>query len=156
MKTLKNLVSFSICAIAALVIFAGCSSEEDGAPFAPTNESEQDIGGLVLLHNGKPIIAVDNENVYCTVDAQMNQNSDVYEVEFYYENGELINNESQKYKLAWTYEDSEFATFEQPEDLNEWEFHIHGKKPGDTTFQLLLENEKSVDYSSPSIPLKVR
>ncbi len=154
MKTLINLFSVSIYAIATLVIFSGCSSEESGT--SPTKESEQDIGVLVLFQNGKPIAAVDNDRVSGTVTVQMDQNPVVYEVEFYDKNGELINNDPPKYELAWNYEDPELATFEQHEALKEWEFHIHGKKPGDTTFQLFLENRNSVYYSSPSIPLNVR
>ncbi len=155
MKTFRNVVPFSICAIATMIIFAACS-EGDGL-VEPQDEPHRVISGLELLHNGKVIVLVDvdNENIYGTVNAQMAQNSDVFEVEFYDENGDVINNDYQAYKLAWR-GDAEYAIFEQHEDLSEWEFHIHGKKSGDTAFQLLIENGKNEVYSSPSIPLKVK
>ncbi len=155
MKPLKNLVSVSACAIAALVILAGCGVEEIVAPDEETNEQTNDlentIAGLELLQNGKLIVLVNEETTYGTVNAQMAQNQDVYEVEFYNANGESIGNASHN-ALAWRI-DEEYATLEQHE---KWAFCIYGKKPGNTTFKLLVENESSADYSSPSIPLSVR
>jgi len=152
MKTLKNLLSVSICAIAAWVIFVGCSSGNGDTLTAPTNESIKNITTMELLQNGKLVVLIDNEKVNGAITAQMDQNSDVYEVEFYNEMGELINNAPQKYKLAWR-NDAGFATFEQH---SEWGFFIYGNKQGDTAFQILIENGKNEVYSSPSILLKVR
>jgi len=152
MKILKSLLPVSICVIAAMVIFVGCSSGNGDSPIAPTNESINNIATMELLHNGKLVVLIDNEKVNGAITAQMAQNSDVYEVEFYNEMGELINNDPQKYKLAWR-NDTSFATFEQ---LSEWGFFIYGNKQGDTAFQILIENGNNEVYSSPSILLKVR
>lgn len=156
MKIVRSSVLVSICTIATLVIFAGCDHEEVGPFVAPELEPEPEIAGLVLLRDGKPIIGVHNEQIQGSVICQMGQNSDVYEVEFYAANGDRVDRNPQTYNLAFDSVDSELAWFEQPENPNEWKFHIHGEKTGNTTFELLVKNGKSLDYASPALPLEVR
>lgn len=155
MKIRKDLMVILHCAIGALFIYTACSSDRAHPPFAPENPSEPTIVGLELLRNGRPIAIVDKGIVNGTVAISMTQNSDVYEAEFFDENGELVNKDPHLLKLAYTIEDSELATIEQPDDLGDWEFHMNGKKAGDTALQLSLENGTSVSYTSPAIPLTV-
>ena len=159
MKKFNSFLIVSVCTLMVFALFAGCSS--DGSmPFAPKEEPTitiKKVTGLVLFCNREIVALVDNANVNGIVTLQSDQDSDVFEVEFIDENGEIINNDPQEYKLAWSYEDSQIAILDQhTDDLNEWQFHIHGKTPGYTTFQLQLENGGSVDYSSPAIPLEVK
>ncbi len=155
MKGYKNLLLVTVCAFVALVMFAGCSEDGAGVPFAPEEPTItiKKVAGLTLFRNGHVVAIIDQTGVQGTVTAQMNENSDIFEVEFFDENGEVINNgDVQQYKLAWK-NDTEYATFAPYTD---WEFCIYGKKTGKTTFQLQLKNGGNVDYSSPAIPLEVK
>ena len=154
MKRFKNFLLVSLCTLAVLALFAGCSL--DGSmPVTPEEGSTttiKKVDGLTLFRNGEVVAIMDQETIQGIVTAQLNKNSDVFEVEFFDENGEIINGDSQKYKLAWR-NDPEYVSFEQHSD---WKFCIYGKKPGNTYFELILENGGSADYFSPAIPLKVQ
>ena len=153
MKNLRNYLLIAFCVLVGLIIFAGCDSKGSISPIIIDPPiSIKKVDGLMLFHNGNVIATVNKETVNGIVPAQMNENSDIYEVEFLDENGEIINEHSQQYRLAWDY-DKQYATFEEHTD---WEFCIYGKKSGETTFQLQLKNGGSVDYSSPAIPLEVK
>jgi hypothetical protein len=154
MKRFKSLLPVMVCAFAALVMFAGCSDNGSGIPLAPEEPTItiKKVAGLTLFRNGHVVAIIDQTGVQGMVTAQMKENSDIFEVEFFDENGEILNGDAQQYKLEWK-NDTEYATFELHTD---WEFYIHGKKPGETTFQLQLENGGSMDYSSPAIPLEVK
>ncbi|UCE05536.1 MAG: hypothetical protein JSW07_18305 [bacterium] len=154
MKGYKNLLLISVCALAALIMFAGCSDYGSGVPLAPEEQTItiKKVAGLTLFRNGHVVAIIDQAGVQGNVTAQMNKNSDIFEVEFFDENGEVLNGDAKQYKLAWN-NDTEYATFELHSD---WEFFIYGKKTGQTTFQLQLKNGGSVDYSSPAIPLEVK
>ena len=151
MKKYKNLLFVAVCSLAVLVMFAGCSDYGSGSPVEPP-VSITKVAGLTLFRNGHVVAIIDETGVQGTVTAQMNKNSDIFEVEFFDENGEIINGDAQPYKLAWN-NDTEYATFEQH---GEWKFCIYGKKQGETTFYLLLENGTDVEYNSPQIPLEVK
>lgn len=154
MKRYKNLLLVTLCAFAALVMFAGCSNDGSGFPVTPEEPTIviKKVAGLVLFCNGHVVALVDSANVTGIVTAKMNHNSDVFEVEFIDEKGDVINGDAQQYKLAWK-NDTEYATFEQH---SEWKFYIYGKKQGETTFELLLENGTGVEYNSPQIPLELK
>ena len=154
MKRYKNSLLVAVCALAALVMFAGCSDYGSGVPLAPEEPTItiKKVAGLTLFCNGHVVAIIDQTDVQGIVTAQMKENSDIFEVEFFDENGEVINGDAQQYKLAWN-NDTEYATFKLHTD---WEFCIYGKKAGKTTFQLQLKNGGSVDYSSPAIPLEVK
>jgi hypothetical protein len=154
MKRYKNLLLISVCALAALVMFAGCSEDGAGVPYAPEEPTIviKKVAGLTLFRNGHVVAIIDQAGVQGNVTAQMNENSDIFEVEFFDENGEVINGDAQQHKLAWK-NDTEYATFKLHTD---WEFCIYGKKTGKTTFQLQLKNGGSVEYSSPTIPLEIK
>jgi hypothetical protein len=154
MKRYKNLLLVVLCAFVALVIFAGCGNEGSGFPVAPEEPTItiKKVTGLVLFCNGNVVAVVESDNVTGTVAAKMDQNSDIFEVEFLDEKGDIINSDPQQHGLAWK-NDKQYATFEQHTD---WEFCIYGKKNGETTFKLLLENGAGVDYSSPAIPLEIK
>lgn len=154
MKRTKNALFVSFCLLVALVIFNGCS-ENVGTPYEPEKAAAitlHKVTGLDLYCNGQLAAIIDSAGVIGGVCAKMNKNSDIFEVEFFDENGEIINGEAQPYKLAWN-NDTEYATFEQH---SEWKFCIYGNKPGETTFELLLENGTGVEYNSPQIPLEVK
>lgn len=154
MKKHKNLLLFTVCTLGVLVLFAGCSENGSVIPLEPVEPplTLKKVAGLTLFRNGHIAAIVDQTGVQGTVNAQMNENSDIFEVEFFDENGEIINGDAQPYKLAWN-NDTEYVTFEQHD---EWEFCIYGKKSGETTFELLLENGAGVEYNSPPIPLEVK
>jgi len=154
MKKYKNLLFVTVCSLAVLVMFAGCSDYGSGVPLAPEESTMtiKKVAGLTLFRNGHIIAIINETGIQGTVTAQMNENSDIFEVEFFDENGEVINGDTQPYKLAWN-NDTEYATFEQH---GEWKFCIYGEKQGETTFELLLENGKGVEYNSPQIPLEIK
>ncbi|NIA29264.1 MAG: hypothetical protein GWP06_05025, partial [Actinobacteria bacterium] len=118
--------------------------------------SIENVHGLILSRDGKEVAFVEEVKVEGFVTVPMGRNSEVYEVEFMNENGEIINVDEKYYSLAWKYEFLGVATFEQPVGLNAWQFYIHGKKPGSSAFQLHLKNSKGIEYSSLPIPLVVR
>ncbi|MBC8185604.1 hypothetical protein H8E88_31340 [candidate division KSB1 bacterium] len=61
------------------------------------------------------------------------------------------------YNLNLKHDESEIASFEQRDELKKWQFHIYGKKSGNTTFELRVKNIWDfLEYSSPPIPLKVQ
>jgi len=153
MKRFKNLLLVTVCVFVALVMFAGCSNEGSLLPVTPVdpNLTIKKVAGVTLFRNGHIVAIIDEKGVQGIVTAQMNENSDIFEVEFFDENGEIIDGDAQSYKLAWN-NDTEYATFELH---NDWEFCIYGKKPGETTFELLLENGTGVEYESPQIPLEL-
>ena len=155
MKRFKNLLLVTVCTFVALVMFAGCSDNGSGVPLAPEEPTIaiKKVAGLTLFRNGHVVAIIDQAGVQGNVTAQMNENSDIFEVEFFDENGEVINNgDVQQYKLAWK-NDTEYATFAPHTD---WEFCIYGKKPGETTFELLLKNGTGVEYNSPQISLELK
>ena len=154
MKRFKNLLLVTVCTFVALVMFAGCSDNGSGVPLAPEEPTIaiKKVAGLTLFRNGHVVAIIDQTGIQGNVTAQMNENSDIFEVEFFDENGEVINGDTQQHKLAWK-NDTEYATFKLHTD---WEFCIYGKKTGKTTFQLQLKNGGSVEYSSPTIPLEIK
>lgn len=154
MKRYKSSLLVAVCALAALVMFTGCSDYGSGVPLAPEEPTIaiKKVAGLTLFRNGHVVAIIDQAGVQGNVTAQMNENSDIFEVEFFDENGEVLNGDAKQYKLAWK-NDADYAIFKLHTD---WEFCIYGKKTGKTTFQLQLKNGGSVDYSSPAIPLEVK
>jgi hypothetical protein len=154
MKRFKNLLFVTLCAFVALVMFAGCSEDGAGVPYAPEQPtiSIKKVAGMTLFRNGHVVAIIDQTGVQGTVTAQLNKNSDIFEVEFFDENGEILNGEVEQYNLSWV-QDTEYATFEQ---YSEWKFCIYGKRAGETNFELLLENGAGVEYESPQIPLELK
>ncbi len=154
MKRYKNLLLVSVLALGALVMFVGCSDNGSGVPLAPEEQliAIKKVAGLTLFRNGHVVAIIDQKGVQGTVTAKMNENSDIFEVEFFDENGEILNGEVEQYNLSWV-QDTEYATFEQ---YSEWKFCIYGKRAGETTFELLLENGAGVEYESPQIPLELK
>ena len=159
MKKPNSFLLVSFCATAALLIFAGCSSDDAGVPLAPANGSTgsiENVHGLILSRDGREVAFVEEVKIDGFVTVPMGRNSEVLEVEFMNENWEIINVDAKYYSLAWKPDDSGIATFDKPDSLNAWQFHIHGKKPGSSAFNLHLENSKGIEYSSPPIRLEVR
>ncbi|NOY59318.1 MAG: hypothetical protein GXO75_10395 [Calditrichaeota bacterium] len=159
MKKLCSFLLILFCAAFTMLIFAGCSSDDASVPLAPANGSAssiENVHGLVLSRDGREVAFVEEVKIDGFVTVPMGRNSEVFEVEFMDENWEIINVDEKYYSLAWKHEDSGIATFDKPDSLNEWQFHIHGKKPGSSAFKLHLENSKGIEYSSPPIRLEVR
>jgi hypothetical protein len=154
MKRYKNSLLIAVCALVALVMFAGCSDYGSGGPVAPTPPiiTVPKVAGLSLFRNGHVVAIIDETGVQGNVTAQMNENSDIFEVEFFDENGEILNGELQYHNLSWI-QDTEYATFEQ---FSKWKFGIYGKRAGETAFEVLLENGAGVEYQSPDILLELK
>ena len=154
MKRIKNAFFVSFCLLVALVIFNGCS-ENVGMPYQPEKEPAitlQKVAGLELYCNGRLVAIIDSASVTGIVTAKMNENSDIFEVEFFDESGDVIEVDPQLYRLAWQ-NDPAYATFEKHQ---EWTFCIYGQKTGVSTFELELETGSAVEFKSPQIPLKVQ
>ena len=154
MKRIKNALFVSFCLLVTLLIFNGCA-DNVGMPSAPGEEPAitlQKVAGLELYCNGRIVAIIDSTGITGGVCAKMNQNSNIFEVEFLNEQGEVINDDPELYKLAWK-SDTQYANFESYSD---WEFCIFGTKTGKTDFQLLLNSCGSNCYTSPAIPLEIR
>ena len=152
MKTFKNMLLVTLCAFVALAMFAGCSKDGVPSPLKPDPITTREVAGMTLYRNGGVVAVMDKSGIQGTVTAQINENSDIFEVEFFDENGEILNGELQYHNLSWI-QDTEFATFEQ---FSKWKFGIYGKRAGETAFEVLLENGAGVEYQSPDILLELK
>lgn len=152
MKKLKSLLFITVCAFTVMALFAGCSNEGADFPISPEEPTIKKVAGMILFCNGHPVALVDSANVTGMACATVNQKSEVFEVEFLDENGEIINECYQQHKLGWDC-DEQYAKFESACD---WGFCIFGKKTGKTAFQLSLVCGECVAYSSPAIPLEIK
>ena len=155
MKKLKSVMLIPVSVFVAVIMFAGCDNEGAGLPVEPEQPTItiKKVAELTLFCNGNVVAIVDsNANVTGIVCSKMDQNSNIFEVEFLDQQGEVINDDPELYKLAWK-NDTQHATFESYSD---WEFCIFGTKTGKTDFQLLLNSCGSNCYTSPAIPLEIR
>ena len=152
MKTLKNMLLVMLCAFVALAMFAGCSNDGVPSPLKPEPIINKEVAGMTLYRNGGVVAVMDKSGIQGTVTAQINENSDIFEVEFFDKNGEIVNGELQYHNLSWI-QDTEYATFEQ---FSKWKFGIYGKRAGETAFEVLLENGAGVEYQSPDILLELK
>ena len=158
----NNLLKSAFCAIAVLIIIAGCSTDNGVGPLAPSHEPvkfgtlNEDLQKLKITQDGKTVALVREATVEGIVTVLIDRDSEVFEVEFVDKNGEQLNFDKKNYNLTWKHPDSEIASFEQSDELKEWQFHVYGKKSGNTTFELRVKNSWGfLEYSSPPIPLEV-
>jgi len=159
----KELLKSAFCVIATLILVAGCSTDNGIGPVAQTSESvkfgalKEAVKGLKITQTGNTVASVREAVVEGKLTVLKDQDSQVFEVEFIDKNGERLSLNEKFHKLTWQHTDSEIAEFEQYEELKEWQFHINGKKSGDTTFELCIKDIYGIlQYSSPSIALEVQ
>ena len=151
MKKYKKTLLLLMNTVLVSLFFTGCSEEIVSPPptlLPPTME----ISSLELNSDGKMIALIEKEQVYGIVLTELAKESAEFEVLFYNEKGELMEYDPQDYTLV-LHGDSDYATFTKHTD---WEFCILGKKQGNSTFQLMLENGTGAEYSSPEITLVVK
>ena len=159
----NNLLKSAFCAIAVLIIIAGCSTDNGVGPLAPSHEpvkfgtENEDVQGLKITQNGKTVALSREATVEGIVSVLTDQDSGVFEVEFVDKNGVKLSFDEKYYNLTWKQDDTEIASFEQRDELKKWQFYIYGKKSGNTTFELRIKNVWGfLEYSSPPIPLEVQ
>ena len=151
MKKYKKTLLLIINVILVSLFFISCSNEIVSPVKPPPPEMEK-IGRVVLINDGKMIASIEKEQVNGIVLAELAKESESIELLFYNDKKELMGYNPENYKLVLN-GDSEYATFAKHSD---WEFCVFGKKQGNSTFQLIIENGVGVEYSSPEIPLEVK
>jgi len=154
MRMSKNYLWGLLLILFAVIGSVGC--QQGGNPIGPRYDNVGDVKGIELYKDGNEIVRIWDGEVDGYAEVNVGNNKEVYHVEFLDENEYAIDFKGKEFSLALTNGNDDFITLEQNSKLGKWQFYIHGKKAGQSDFEILLLNEiNNKSYNTQAIRVKV-
>ena len=138
--------------VALLLSVLGC---DDQGATGPTTPTEDRVTGFIVLKNGVDVVEVQNGVAWGEVTVAKNAD-DVFELVFMDANGEGLDLSKSKCTLGWQCDASGCVLVDRcSDDLEKWQFHIHGTKNGCDCFKMKMLNDTYDLLGCPAIKVTV-
>lgn len=162
---------FALVLVAFVLVFAGCS--EDDNPAGSNDEEEnhlEAVGVRVLDADGTVLVEADGTEVSGEIHIHEGESTDFLTVLFldpdtgdWYDpedrEGEHEEGEEHHHELVVTATDGEIVSATMADDIpdaaTEWGFVLDGLEHGETTIRVQIYHEDHPDYTSPQLPVHV-
>ena len=148
MKILIHLMSI----LTVFIFLPGCTEDN---PVEPEEQHFEAIG-LYVISDGDTIVKYVDGVVTGSIEVQAGQQTPLLSIRFLTDKGDIGIPQGNESSLAWNISDVSVADIESEEDeLTAYQFHISGKKAGNTEITIIINHNDHKDFESKAIPIVV-
>lgn len=145
--------TYAILLVFSIFIIIAC---DNGTDSNDDTEHARAVG-LVIYSSGTTVVDYErDEAVSGQLEVPAGERSDHFDIKFIDEDGDEFEPEDDHYKLDWSIGDTSLVAIWQHEDeAGGWEFHLDGKKAGETTIRFKVMHDDHADFTSKLVPVVV-
>src|ERR1700754_3159143 len=152
---MKNIrISLALLCAALSIVLVSCGDNPADSP----SEDHIEAFGFVLYNSGEEIVRYQNGVVQGSTEAVADEDTPLFNLRFLDENGNIISTDKltgDEHRLRWEVSDTSIADVEQHDDDGKWNFHITGKKEGETKIKIMLFHHDHADFTSKEVAIHV-